>query len=183
MPDGITMRLDNQELTGYLEKMEGRLNAKKDFFTVVVSMLHNTIIANFRRGGRPKRWEPLSAWTLQAREERAKQGIGRGHRNIGGLDQPILQDTGKLLQSIGSVNQIASNFCEYGTRDKRAPKLQGTGFGRAHGTRVNLGTRTVTIPGRPFILFQDSDVKDISAYAATFALAPEEKLPIPPKII
>jgi len=168
---------------------------------MVIPILHNSIVANFRVGGRPQKWTPLAASTLMARQERAKKGIGRGFRNIAGFDQPILQDTGSLFQTIGSVNEIHKNYAEYGTSDyPRAPVLQGTGFGRSGGTTINFPRKfiapltaggvlhwktpdgkdvfskghwrkafTITIPGRPFILFQDDDVKDITSYAAAFA--------------
>lgn len=209
MADGITMRLDTTELTEYMTIIEKRMGNLRRLFEVIIPILHNSIIANFRKGGRPKRWEPLSAWTLNARKWRAKQKTGHGFGGTGGLKQPILMDTHKLYLSIGSVNRIASKFCEYGTRDFRAPTLQGRGFGRAFGTTKHVPTKfveprkpggvlhwvgkggkhyfskghwlppkTVTIPGRPFILFQKKDVDDIVAYGATFSFS--EKLPRPP---
>lgn len=214
MANGLTMKLDSSELMEYMNLIEKRMGNLRRFFEIVIPILHNSIIANFRKGGRPKKWEPLSAWTLNARKWRAKQGIGRGFGGTGGLKQPILMDTHKLFHSIGSVNRIADKFCEYGTRDERAPTLQGTGFGRAFGTTKRVPTRfveprkaggtlhwigkggkhyfskghwlppkTVTIPGRPFVLFQKKDTDDIAAYAAAFAYSDKDRIPTPPRSI
>jgi len=198
----ITIKLDDKELQRYLDKISERWGDPKPLFKAIVPILHNSIVENFRAGGRPQRWAPLSPMTIAIRKWRAKQGKGRGFRNIQGVDQPILIDTGKLLQSIGSVKTITKRYLEYGTNDPRAPKLQGTGFGYEHGTpvvvpkriirpkkakalkipldggfifrkKVVVPERRTVIPGRPFILFQDEDIETIVGYAAAFAFSDE----------
>lgn len=205
----ITLTLDSRMLDEYLRVVKRRLGNLRPFFLTVIPVLHRSIIANFRVGGRPRRWAPLS---LSWKERRRREGTLGG----GPFGQPILQRFGTLRQSIGTVNRMTNDGLEYGTNLRKAPTLQfgrgpmsgvanvkshwrfvqgrGTAFGRTARTRAargaararfRAGARHVRvrghrrrfhfgpIPARPFILFQDEDVRRILHMAAAFAFDPE----------
>lgn len=166
------IKLDSREVDAYLERMQRRLGTLKPFFDVVWPILHRSILANFRAGGRPVKWKPLSSFTIRERKRKGTWRTGVGS------DQPILQETGALRQSIGSVFHISPTELEYGTNYKTATIHQfgatvPLGGGRKGGARrgeiESRPTRMVKIPARPFMLFQPEDVETITAYAAAFA--------------
>jgi phage gpG-like protein len=173
----LTITLDSHDLNSDLSRMAGRFGTLKPFFEIVWPILHRSVLANFRAGGRPAKWPPLSEATIEARKQRGTWGGS----------QPILQEYGKLRQSIGTVFRISHTTLEYGTNDRRAAWLQ---FGTSRRSRqaaqslirqtTPAGVRIRTsfparsgeggrLPARPFLLFQVEDVTRITAMAAAYA--------------
>jgi len=105
-----------------------------------------SIDANFSAGGRPP-WTPLSSETL---ERRARQGTGTA----------ILQESGKLRTvatqqsrwSIGTTEAEITNWP--GDVLTRAAVAQGGASGAGY-------TRSVTIPARPFLMYQPEDADKV----------------------
>jgi phage virion morphogenesis protein len=103
-----------------------------------------SIDRNFRSQGRPKPWAPLSPLTIARR----RTGKGTGSMRI-------LQDTGRLKQSITTETAMRM-------KDKFTLGI-GTSvpYARIHqqgGKQKLFNTgKMVTIPKRPFLLFQDKD--------------------------
>ena len=193
MADGLSLKLDSREFDRYAEQMLQKLGTLEPLFKTIIPILHNSLTSNFRVGGRPRKWKALSAMTLamRARKHTIRAGVG--------LDQPILQETGKLRASIGSVRDITKTFLRYGTNDIRSTTLQkgrgamsGTALVPAHTRKqTHAWGRPITpkevqvrsfsrrfrfgpMKGRKFILFQKRDVTRITAYAAQFVFNPEK---------
>ena len=145
------VEVDSEELQKYLSKIYRNLKTLKPFFVAIIPVLHGSIVANFREGGRPKKWKPLKPSTIAGR---MREGTWPGFHSA----QPILMAHGTLFKSIGTVRKIGTGSLEYGTNLEKATYLQ-------YGTKK--------MPARPFVLFQDEDIEQIVSYAAAFAFDPE----------
>jgi len=104
-------------------------------------LMVGSIDKNFRAEGRPDKWTPLSDMTLAMRRKH-----GKGAK--------ILQDTGRGKGSI-VYKPISNTKAQVGT-DVKYMGIHQTG-----GTVKMFGKRTVKIPKRTFLLFQDEDNKSI----------------------
>lgn len=126
---------------------------------------------NFEYEGRPVRWAPLSAMTLAMRRNRNKASA------------KILQDTGNLRRSItydiredGEAVAIGTSvpyaaIHQYGGKiripartivPKKAKALRFIVNGKeVFAKSAKQKARTVTIPQRKFLMFQDEDISDI----------------------
>ena len=173
----LTIRLEHRELDEYLRRMGGRLGTLKPFFEIVWPILHRSIMTNFRVGGRPSKWPPLSVVTIEARTQKGTWGGS----------QPMLQEYGTLRQSIGTVFRMTTTSLEYGTNDRRAAWLQFGTAKRSRQTAQSMIRQTTPagvrmrssfpvrpggggrLPARPFLLFQTEDVRQITAMASAYA--------------
>jgi phage gpG-like protein len=125
-----------------------------------------SIQQNFTVGGRPA-WEPLSEATGKIREEAGYGASG-----------PILVRSGALQRNMGflSMWQVTSTFATIRDLPSRIwyGKLHQSGYGsfsalveRSGGVKealAEVGTgreAKIAIPPRPFVMFQDQDVRDI----------------------
>lgn len=184
-------KLDDKEFRDHLKRIQRNIGNLRPFFEALIPIIHTSILANFRVGGRPRRWAPLSrSWTVKARQKERTWGSGR---------QPILQRFGTLRQSIGQVRIIGTHRLEYGTALAKAPALQYGRPARDATVTVKAHTRRITqawgrpisptvvmvrsftrkqrfgrLPARPFVMFQKEDVERISNYAALFAFNPDK---------
>lgn len=185
-------KLDDKEFRSHLKRMEKNIGNLRPFFEAMVPLIHTSILTNFRVGGRPRRWTPLSrGWTVKQRQ---KEGTYRGS-----LGQPILQRYGTLRASIGQVRNIGTHRLEYGTGLAKARPLQEGRPARDETVTVKAHTRKITqawgrpisptvvsvrsfsrrqhfgrLPARPYVMFQKEDVRRISEYAAGFAFNPDK---------
>ena len=175
----VILTVNDRQLQAYMQKIWFNLRDLRGFFVTVIPLIHRSIAANFRQGGRPQKWKSLSPMTIATRKkEKTWPGFGSG--------QPILQRHGFLFQSIGTVNIMTKDTLMYGTNLKKAPALQWgrkeiTGIAnipaltRRDGVKVKAHKRRFkfgAVPARPFVLFQPSDIKLITSYAAAFAFNP-----------
>lgn len=108
--DELTIKLDRPEVTAWMKSVQKAGGNLRPFFVQSALVLHTSIMLNFREGGRPRKWTPLSPWTMAGR---AARGTVAGH----GLGQPILQDQGTVRGSIGSVREITDTSLTYGTHN------------------------------------------------------------------
>lgn len=173
-----------------MRRIERNIGNLRPFFEALVPIIHTSILTNFRVGGRPKRWTPLSqGWTVKQRQKEGTWGSAM---------QPILQRYGTLRASIGQVRTIGTHHLEYGTALAKAKPLQEGRPARDATVTVKAHTRRITqawgrpisptvvavrshsrkqhfgkLPARPFVMFQKEDVEQISNYAALFAFNPD----------
>lgn len=192
MSDEIRMTLDDKELTDYIKRIEARGRNPKDMFFQISAILKKSILYNFKAGGRPNHWRALTAWTTAVKRT-TKRAVGNF--------KDILFWEGKLRASIG-IQELDSKHLAFGTNDHRAAILQYgrpaqriTAKGRALAIPVDAamfkeiqGGKPKTkepvifrksanlgeIPPRPFILFQDEDIKRIMSYAHAWAFSDKE---------
>jgi phage gpG-like protein len=175
----IKMHIMDAEFKNYLRMILKNMGNLRGFFITVIPIIHRSIVANFRQGGRPSKWHPLQPGTiLKRKEEKSWPGFGGG--------QPILMRFGTLFQSIGSVKVVGRTSLMYGTNLKKAAGIQMgrqaiSGIAnipahtRKNGAKVKAHKRKFSfgkVPARPFVLFQPYDIKLIISYAAAFAFDP-----------
>lgn len=141
----LTIEWREEEVVSYVDRVKQRLGRPKRFLEWCAYKMHASIEKNFDVGGRPERWAPLSELSLHLR------GIA-GTLN---RPQPILQATGLLRASIGSLKQVTARRLEYGTIDPRAGILQVGGPIRVFGKGMG------TVPSRPFVVVQGEDADEI----------------------
>lgn len=184
-------KLDDKELQDHLKRIGRNIGNLRPFFEALVPIIHTSILANFRVGGRPKRWTPLSqGWTVKQRQK---------ERTWGSAMQPILQRYNTLRTSIGQVRIIGTHRLEYGTALPKAiplhygrPARDATVTVKAHTRRITqafgrsisptvVAVRSFSrkqhfgrLPARPFVMFQKEDIERISNYAALFAFNPDK---------
>lgn len=232
MPVEVTMKIDSKEVTDYIRTIERRQHSLKPLLVVVATIIERSVRANFKIGGRPQRWQPLSPWTMRVRQ--ASRTIA-GH----GLGQPILQQSGRLFSSVtrkgakGHIREFGPTHLRFGTelpyaalqqfggivkprtakwlalpfpgvhgrprdykgaffrkskkgnlimfgqstrRGRTSPQFRPKG---ANATKRTTGVfplfllkKSVHVPARPFALYQQRDIDEITNYAAAFAYDP-----------
>ncbi|WKZ32931.1 MAG: phage virion morphogenesis protein [Thermodesulfobacteriota bacterium] len=123
---------------------------------------------NFREGGRPERWAPLSMATLFAGKKskfvtkrgRFRKGVEEKFRN-----RKVLIKESHLM---GSVNWRASaNRVEVGTNKVYAAIHQ---FGGEAGRK----RKRVMIPARPYLMVQNEDIAEIRTAITAHIMAAEK---------
>ncbi len=154
--DAITIELDTKQWRKVQEELKKNFNQLGSLWRICRIIMHNSIVANFQEGGRPKRWRKHAPNTILRRREGTLPGL-----------QPILQDEGVLKGALGTVNLPKKSSFEYGFDSgmrniKYAIPTQGgvSGLSRA-------GSGPFRNPPRPFVLFQSEDIENISAWATT----------------
>ncbi len=106
-----TVKIDDKSVIDLLNKLASKGKNLRPAFTVIAGQLKVDITMNFRRQGSHgdiftkgisktlTKWKPLSSLTKFNRPKGGK----------------ILQNTGMLMASIGTVRNITNNSLEYGT--------------------------------------------------------------------
>ena len=165
------MVLDTKDFNFYAKTILQRGGNLRPVFVFAKGIIIKSTADNFRAGGRPDKWEPLKPATLLARTRKGKSTIrvkssgGRRSPVVLATDQPILQATGTLRNSIisaaaeGHVEKIDRNSLEIGTN---------LDYARAH----NFGVSKNNLPARPYIFFQKEDIENITAFTAAYSFNP-----------
>lgn len=99
-----------------------------------------SIEKNFKASGRPNRWAALSSGTIAGRRNKKKSSI------------KILIDTGRLKNSHSM--KTVSEGVQIGTNVIYAPRQH---FGYSGGS----GRGHAKTPARPFLMFQEEDIREI----------------------
>ena len=124
------VEIDDKKVSRLLKDLERRVKNRRPVMREIGEIMMLSIQRNFEDEGRPKKWAGLSPAYKKARYEK-------------GYDGKILQETGKLLQSINP--KATNDSVTVGTAIEYAVFHQ-DGKGRMH---------------RPFLMFQKEDVQDI----------------------
>lgn len=135
-----------------LKKLAERSENLTPAWDQVGAYMLRSIQKNFRAGGRPTPWTPLSIATLtRVGVKGAKRGRGPQHLRIARaiINKKILIDTGGLMNSITYEALPGGDGVEIGSNLPHA---------RIHqlGGQAGRG-RKVTIPMRPYLLVQAED--------------------------
>jgi phage gpG-like protein len=182
---GIKINMNGaNELTVKLDGVESRSQNLSIPLKRAGQLMLYSINQNFLESGRPNSWAPLSSSTLKqkVRNGYSSQPLIRGGILKGSIHYRTSSTRLTLGTSVkyaaihqfgGVINQGARNELFQRNRYlrgiragsfKRGIKLSGpnrVGFGfRARG--FSMGARTINIPARPFVLFQDQDIDDIN---------------------
>ena len=193
----ITAKMDDKEVQKLMKELYRRSNNLKPFFAVAKTVLDTSVVKTFRAQGRPDRWTALSPLTKAIRQaEGTLKGAAILNR-YGTLRQSIgteILEIGRKQMRYGT-RQVKAALLHFGgtIRPKKGKYLTiplpgVTGRARDYdntfipkGKRVmfqNLGDgnirplfllkTSVTIPGRPFLMFQDEDVDVLCKYLLVF---------------
>jgi phage gpG-like protein len=133
---------DEKKLRKFFDAVADGIADMTPFFDAVEMHMIDSLTMNFEDEGRPESWEPLAASTIEMKGSDA-----------------ILQDTGDLKNSINASNT---------ERDKFSLKIwAGSEHGKYHQDPDKNPMDQFDMvndrgmPMRPFMLFQDEDVKEI----------------------
>lgn len=99
-----------------------------------------SIEKNFKAGGRPQKWQPLSSATIARRRNKKKSSI------------KILIDTARLKNSHSM--KLVSEGVQIGTNVIYAPRQH-------FGYKAGSGRGHSETPARPFLMFQQEDIREI----------------------
>ena len=129
----IIGRIDTRAVRLLFLKL-GRNSRKLDpAMNSIKNMVQSSVEQNFQDEGRPTPWQMIELATQKAR------------RRINKWPGPILQVSGELASSIN-------------TRVER--NLVIVGSNKPYAAPLNAGSLKNNLPARPFLLFQDEDVKE-----------------------
>lgn len=144
----LTQRVNTKEIDDYIKGVSKRAGSLRPFFVAASVVISKSTAANFRAGGRPKKWKPLTSFTMAGR---------RAGRTVAshGLGQNILQRTGRLFASVTrlrgdamAVRTISRKSLTYGTNLPQAPLLNFGGTIRPKSTKY-LAIPMPGVEGRP----------------------------------
>ncbi len=169
---GVALKIESEgidEISKKLRQIANRLDDMTPLMETIGETIRASIMLNFEKEGRPKKWAKHSALTKERRGANAK--ILRDQGYAGGLVSSVNVDAGKKSVAIGTnrvyaaVHQFGAKAGSFGTVQAQVKahvrKLKGGGT-----SQVKAHTRTMRlpwgdIPARPFLMIQDKDVLKI----------------------
>lgn len=150
---GVAVKVLAADVLARLQGMEERGGDLSGVFRNFGGYMKDSIEKNFAAGGRPGKWQPLAASTLGSflgsrKSFRTKKG-GVSKKGAAALSGRLpLTDKARLRRSISYT--AGSREISIGTSVIYAAIHQ-------FGGKAGRG-RKVTIPARPYLLFQDEDI-------------------------
>lgn len=171
----ITIKTDDREVRGLLNKVQRRLSDMTPVMKVIGEIVRTSVVRNFEKGGRPKKWAPLSKTTLARRKKGG--GILRVQGFAGGLMGSITARAYPDKVVIGT-NKIYAAVHQFGAKKGqfgRVPVARKIGSaGRSGATLYSRGWLMSVpwgdIPARPFLMVQDEDWGEIKKTLGRFIL-------------
>jgi len=136
-----------------LQAIADRVGDMKPLMTTMGHHMENSVRRNFNQGGRPDAWAELAGVTVLPKGTRRKKG---GRERIQGkvrLGGPLVL-TGDLRSSIGFTAEEA-DLVLWAAPGHDAIKAAVHQYGTNRAGRNN----TVTIPARPYLVFQTDDIE------------------------
>jgi len=181
----IEVTVDDREVADLLERIQKNLGDLTPAMKIIGAIGRTSVIRNFEKSGRPKKWKKHSKTTEKRRGKGAKilmdQGLGAG------LAGSINYKAGKDRVDIGTpkvygaVHQFGAKKGSFGTVEAtvRAHLRNITrAFGKpipkkqikvgAHKRKMKLPWGD--IPARPFLMVQDEDWTEIRAALTDYLL-------------
>ena len=144
---GVSMEFDSRALDAKLTAFAKTTRNMLPFWRSVGEILRKSIVQNFRVGGRPDPWKPLSEITKQYKRKNKNK---------------ILVESGRLR---GSINYKAdASGVSVGT--------SGVEYAAIH--QFGGDTGTATIPARPYVLIQPEDMETIAQDLEDYLTLPFE---------
>ena len=142
----VEFRQDDRQVQKNLGAIIKRMENPKDAYEIIGETVRTSIVRNFEKGGRPKKWQELSPVTLEK-----KRGT-------------------KILMEQGMAGGLAGSIT-YKAKSDRVVVGTNKVYGAIHhfGGRAGRG-RKVSIPARPYMMVQDEDWREIEAELSDFIL-------------
>jgi phage virion morphogenesis protein len=181
----IDVTIDDREVRELLERIRKRLGDLTPAMKIIGATVRTSVIRNFEKSGRPKKWKEHSKTTEKRRGKGAKilmaQGLGAG------LAGSINYKAGKDRVDIGTpkvygaVHQFGAKKGSFGTVEAMIREHLRTitqAFGKPIPKKqVKVGAhkrKTILpwgdIPARPFLMVQDEDWTEIRAALTDYLL-------------
>jgi len=172
---GIKMDIDARQFDDIMTKLSLRTKDLKPPLKRSGVWMHRSFAANFREEGRP-RWKSLSWNTITNRKNMSSRPL----QDKGLLRQSVMTKTaqGNIYRlrndslTMGS-NMSYAGYQQFGTvthrilpRAKKVIKFMSGDMKPVFTRRVNHPG----IPARPFVMFQDEDVKEIEGIFGDYAV-------------
>ncbi|HET7558881.1 MAG TPA: phage virion morphogenesis protein [Limnochordia bacterium] len=167
------MRIDltiDDKITPELQAKARRLQSFREPLVQAQALMLRSVDQNFRSDGRPK-WPPLAPSTVAQRRKgssRPLQDTGRLRVSVTAQDGTgAVRTVNDSVAIIGTTVKYARLMQEGGTINvpaltpKRAKALRWIGGGGAVHFARRTKAHTVSIPARPFLLFQAEDERRI----------------------
>lgn len=137
---GTAIEFDDNidEIRASVKTIESRIGHPQPALAIIGETVKTSVVRNFEESGRPRGWKELSPVTL-AKKKGGSILVGKGH--AGGL--------------MGSIHWEVSNRSVMVGTDKVYAAIHN--FGGLAGKN-----KSVTIPGREYLLVQDQDWQEIN---------------------
>ncbi len=162
---GVGIKVNVAEVLTRLKGMEDRGGNLSGLMRSFGEYMKGSIAKNFDAEGRPTRWPPLSlatllGWAGSRKSFTTKKGnwSQKGQKALAG--RKILTDTARLRRSINYV--AGGRFLQVGTNVVYAAIHQ-------FGGQAGRGKK-VTLPPRPYLMFQEEDVAYFDALYLNYLL-------------
>lgn len=138
----IEITEDDREIREALNKLQNKTRNLTPAFRIIGEIVRTSVIRNFEKGGRPKKWKGLAAATIA---QRMKKGTWPG----------------KILMIKGMLGGLAGSIAYKVFRD-----MVKIGTNKIYGAIQHLGGKAgrghkVTIPARHFLMLQKEDETEI----------------------
>lgn len=148
----IRVTVDDRNVQRMLSHLAAR--AQRPPVKEIQILAYRSILRNFHDQGRPERWKGLAEATRDARDAKtSRSSRGRAQLAKSGGQYSILQDTGALKKSIQAATVGKYNVTVY----TKLHSKDGYYYPAVH----QFGSKDGKVPARPFMLWQDEDVRMI----------------------
>lgn len=194
----IKTKLDDKEIKAYLAKLLKLAGTLQPYFVSAAATLDMSVMKNFRQQGRPTRWTALSPLTKAIRTAEGTLKGSPILQRMGTLRQSIGTEIREIQSNalLYGTKQVKAGLLQYGgTIKPKKGKYLTIPFpgvtGRARDykkTFVRKGgrviyeksgkgirplfmlLRSVTIPPRPYLMFQEEDIKALSEMCLAYVM-------------
>lgn len=161
------LSLDVRDGLAMLRQVEARANDATPLMKDALLLMIRSTQLNFQAQGRPDKWDDLALSTILRRALKALKGkksqkakMKAAPSVIAGLQ--ILRDTGRLMQSVGVGATGPFDAAEgFGESDESTATIGTNAPGWQNQEADTRGWRVA----RPFLLFQEQDVDDLTQMA------------------
>ncbi|MFV0411475.1 MAG: phage virion morphogenesis protein [Paracoccus sp. (in: a-proteobacteria)] len=176
------VQIEDADARARLQKMLGRMDSRKPFFSTVGQLLADSTRERFRTGRDPAgaAWVPLSHSTLKARARRGHSAISilreRGFL-AGSIRFEASEDrvkVGSVLEDYAAIHQLGGTIDMPARKQTLRFKAAETGNGRRFAKKKEKAINTqevlrrahkIVIPARPYLGVSRADEADIFSAA------------------
>ncbi len=199
------MSVDDKNVQDLMKKLVQRSKTLRPFFVVAKTVLDRSTMKTFREQGRPVKWTQLAPFTVASRSAEGTMKGSPILQRYGTLRQSIGTEVLEIGQNymMYGTKQVKAAMLQFGgTIRPKHGKYLALPFPRVSGrprdyenTFVPKGKRvifqnlgggkirplfllksSVTIPPRPYLVFQEEDIVELATYLAVFCSDPKAYL-------
>ena len=172
----IKVSIDDREVKNLLDRIQKNLGDLTPAMKIIGSTVRTSIIRNFEKSGRPKKWKKHSKTTEKRRGKGAKilmkEGLGAGLAgsiNYRADSEKVVVGTNKIY---AAVHQFGAKKGSFGTvvANVRAHLRKGVKV-KSHKRKMKLPWGD--IPARPYLMVQDEDWPEMTAALTDYIMSPQ----------